>query len=139
MAANSINMKYSKLILILFTIVAILLSCSRYSTSPTNKLPPYTTLGLNTFGCLVNGSIFVPQGPAGNIILSTSYQYLYFDTTQTKNSVFNIAASDQPPSFSLSTIHMNLDSIKLHQGDTFQLGARIGNNYFARYSYSPDP
>jgi hypothetical protein len=129
-------MRYIKSILILFVVSTILFSCTKYSTSPTNKLPPYTTQGLNTFGCLVDGNIFVPQGPIGEIILGSAYQYLYFDTTQTKNSVFNIGAIDKPQSFSLSTIHINLDSIKLHQGDTFELGARIGSNYFGSYSYT---
>jgi len=48
-----------------FLLSTILLSlrCRKDKTAnPVDQLPPLTTVGANTFGCLVNGSAFLPKG-----------------------------------------------------------------------------
>lgn len=40
-------------------------SCDLSNIKHDPKLPPITTEGNNTFGCLVNGEIFIPEAPAG--------------------------------------------------------------------------
>ena len=41
-------------------------SCKKTNTpSPTDQLPPTTQTGANTFGCLVNGKVYVPKGSSG--------------------------------------------------------------------------
>ena len=35
-------------------------SCEKQDTKPTDKLPPATMTGANTFGCLVNGEVWRP-------------------------------------------------------------------------------
>ena len=55
-------MKLNILILCLLLIITIA-SCKKNQTSQnTNQLPPATQTGANTFGCYINGSLFVPQG-----------------------------------------------------------------------------
>ncbi|MCW3073047.1 MAG: hypothetical protein JWP69_116 [Flaviaesturariibacter sp.] len=39
-------------------------SCKKHKDS--DKLPPITQIGANTFGCLVNGKVWVPKGYNGN-------------------------------------------------------------------------
>jgi len=34
-----------------------------------DQLPPITTIGANTFGCLINGNVWLPGRPAMSIIL----------------------------------------------------------------------
>ena len=47
-------------IAIYFVLFAILISCKKEDPLPT-ELPPITTEGKNTFGCLINGEIYVPE------------------------------------------------------------------------------
>ncbi len=47
------------------------LTCKKkLSTNPIENLPPATQEGKNTFGCLVNGELFIPRGSGLNIILT---------------------------------------------------------------------
>jgi hypothetical protein len=59
--------KRSPLVLSLFFLFTITSggNCKK-SNSPTNRLPPETHEGLNTMGCTVNGSLFIPQEPLLN-------------------------------------------------------------------------
>lgn len=70
---------------ILLIITLIITSCSDDNT-PQDQLPPITQTGANTFGCLVNGRVFVPKSappnytPGGNgaeggiyVLRGTSY------------------------------------------------------------------
>lgn len=36
-------------------------SCKKENTDPADKLPPATMTGANTFGCLVNGEVWLPH------------------------------------------------------------------------------
>lgn len=38
-----------------------------------NQLPPITTTGENTFGCKINGVVWLPDVPPGNIAISADY------------------------------------------------------------------
>ena len=40
-----------------------------------DKLPPITMEGKNTFGCLVNGKVFVSKGRIGNVGAYAEVQY----------------------------------------------------------------
>lgn len=49
------------LILILLTVFTLGCCDKDYNNSP-KQLPPATTIGANTAGCLVNGKVFLPKG-----------------------------------------------------------------------------
>lgn len=54
-------------------LAALLLSaCTKDDPDPASQLPPATQTGANTFGCLVNGQAWTPQGYSGfsNYIVS---------------------------------------------------------------------
>jgi len=66
-------------------------SCKKDSTTNNNNdnipgLPPATQTGANTFGCLVNGVPWVPQGSNGTNNLSIDYDPGF------NNGIFNISA-----------------------------------------------
>ena len=58
-------MKKIIIVIILSTLLGA--SCKKTNTpSPTDQLPPTTQTGANTFGCLVNGKVYIPKGSSGN-------------------------------------------------------------------------
>ena len=69
-----------KIILILFSF--LLVSCSKdnpFETPTTpDQLPPATTVGANTVGCLVNGEVFLPHknNPFGSSPTTCFYQFV---------------------------------------------------------------
>ncbi len=57
-------MKYKVFPCVVFLVTCTLFmgsSCKK-DNSPADQLPPATQTGANTFGCLVNGKVFVPKG-----------------------------------------------------------------------------
>lgn len=72
-----------------FTLTVVLiiflsiLSCTK--TEEIDKLPPMTTEGTNTFGCLVNGKAWIPKTDGGLLIERLSVYYA--------NSFLNIQAN----------------------------------------------
>lgn len=48
-------------ILLFFTILSLMGCSSDDTTTPQQKLPPATTTGANTFGCLIDGKILLPR------------------------------------------------------------------------------
>ena len=57
-------MKILSVILIVTTFI-FLSSCDLFNMKHDPKLPPLTTEGNDTFGCLVNGNLFLPEAPFG--------------------------------------------------------------------------
>lgn len=83
--------KISRLITLLF--VFALYSCCKDKTdngTPAEQLPPATEDGENTFGCLVNGEVWLPQGAINVNRLETDYSNGSFTVTaRRKNSTVN--------------------------------------------------
>lgn len=61
---------------LLLSSVLLLMQCKKDNLSPEEQLPAATQTGANTFGCLINGQTWEPDGP---IILSywPSYKVTY--------------------------------------------------------------
>jgi hypothetical protein len=54
---------------VLFSIQVFNSSCKKDKTA-TEQLPPITQTGANTFGCLINGNVWLPKGYDGRFINS---------------------------------------------------------------------
>ena len=68
--------------LLLLTLpLALLLGCKKDAPDPVDQLPPATQTGANTFGCLVNGQAWTPQGNDGSSNYTVSYDPSYRDGT----------------------------------------------------------
>lgn len=87
-------MKPLKNILILLCSLLLLsASCKKEkSKNPIDDLPPATQTGANTFGCLVNGEVFLPKGSGlGGPILECRLEFVnngyhfFLSATDTKN------------------------------------------------------
>jgi hypothetical protein len=113
-------------------------SCKKSSFS----LPPITQTGANTFGCLVDGKILTPETSIlnGGPYLNCVYRKAYDDTA--KAYTFQINAEDKPNnSCNFSSIEIGLDSVRLKQGNTYELSASLNSNgnappgkYFGSYT-----
>ncbi len=53
--------------------LALLLGCQKTDPDPAAQLPAATQTGANTFGCLVNGQPWTPQGNDGSSNYTVSY------------------------------------------------------------------
>jgi len=106
-------MKHNSLFLIfLFTLLS---ACNKYKRQDNigpNHLPPVTQIGANTFGCLINGKGFVPQGPP----LQDSPGPFLVTRDQT---LVNISAFDQYHGY--TGFHLEIDTSNFKMGGTFPL------------------
>jgi hypothetical protein len=55
------------------------LSCKKSSNQQEDELPPITQTGAKTFGCLVNGKVFIPKGSDGSGRSNFKAIYEYFN------------------------------------------------------------
>jgi len=65
-------MKHIKFLLMLLAVSGLFAACKKSNTEPTelSKLPPATQVGANTFGCLINGKVYIPKGFDGRFVNS---------------------------------------------------------------------
>lgn len=66
-------MKRKSACVFLLLAVALLGQCKKKDPHPESRLPPATQSGANTFGCLVNGEAWTPQGYTGAPNFNVSY------------------------------------------------------------------
>ncbi len=69
-------MKHLKLCLLLFAMANIFASCTKDKQSE-DQLPPATQTGAGTFGCKINGKVYVPKGSSGTGRPNPHIQYDY--------------------------------------------------------------
>ena len=103
---------------ILYTLLSLLLiSCGdddNNNADPIDQLPPLTNTGENTFGCLIDGRAFTPQGGGlGGPSRGASYQFIYNDGDSYYNfQVFGTRFSDPTENI---TINLNLQNFNALQ------------------------
>lgn len=86
---------YFKISLLLIAAAFLAASCKKDKVSQ-DQLPPITQTGANTFGCLVNGKVYIPKGfsGTGTPVLKGIYEffngrpYLKIITEQYENGSF---------------------------------------------------
>jgi hypothetical protein len=107
-------------------------SCSLFSEAEPTELPPITQEGKNTFGCKVNGKVWIPNGFSNGFSAPTPPVYLYFKkrcddrgNCQTyKTWIFKLSATktgDNEETFFVVAYSMYLD------GTTDDLSATFRN------------
>ena len=110
-----------------FSIFIALISSAgcRKSSSNVNQLPPATQTGSNTFGAMVNGTVWVPKGFNGTANLSISYDPGY------ANGTLNIAAYRilDTVSFHSTALGFYIDSLNFYKfPHTFLLKSNSNND-----------
>lgn len=113
--------------LILILITTFTLSCCDKDGKPTNpidQLPPATTTGANTAGCLVDGQAFLPKGyfPDGNLSCN------YIDG---KDFNISIAQKNNNETLSMNVISYNQSLVV---GEIYKLKEYGINSKFGEYN-----
>lgn len=105
--------------LLCMAIVIILAACKKDNY----ELPPETQTGTGTFGCKINGKVWVPNGSDGysGQNIKATYQLIY---PSPEGYVFNFSASnyDNNP---IESVSIGSDSLKLYEGMTIKLQSGI--------------
>ena len=110
------------------------IACKKHSSQPTNpadQLPPATTTGANTIGCLVNGKALLPAGlslAGGN--KHATYQWGYDNAWH-----LAIEFGNQNSSGLVQSAGFRIDSLKIIQGQIYYFNVQKNGNAFAGYTY----
>ena len=117
-------MKTKHLILLLFFSSLLLNSKCKKENEP--QLPPETTTGAMTFGCKIDGKVFVPKGSYAGPDISA--QYLFLGTGPGGGWFLNIGAAnriDNPK----KNISIETDSLLILEGNAYSLKSAKGFAY----------
>ncbi|MBN8788474.1 MAG: hypothetical protein J0I84_15400 [Terrimonas sp.] len=101
---------------------SLLLSASRCKKDRF-ELPPETTTGANTFGCKVNGKVFVPR--SGNGRPGLFCQYVYLGEGEGGGWFLNIPAVDWKASPN-EIVSIATDSLLIEEGVTYEFKNQKG-------------
>ena len=119
------------LILILFITFSLICCNKDEDKTSIEQLPPATTIGANTVGCLVNGVALMPKGgnPFGPPILTCYYQYL------NGSYEFGLGYSNNQQNNQLRGVYLFTNKLQFVQGQTYTLSIEQQNNSaYAQYS-----
>lgn len=117
-------------VILLVCLIIMGLSCKKKNENPIDNLPPLTTTGANTFGCLVNGASFIPKvnfGPRGALESN-------FDVANGK-LFFSISARDNRQKKSSSSMALIVTADDLKEGQEYNLTSSKQGNSSASYYF----
>ncbi|MGI8583762.1 MAG: DUF6252 family protein [Chitinophagaceae bacterium] len=99
------------------------------SSNPVDQLPPETQTGANTFGCLIDGEVFLPKGnPLAGPVKKAQYQFVG------GKQGFGVSASQKQNDGSIKLVGIGGDSISLSV-NTFDLTkSNTAGKYYGGYS-----
>lgn len=117
------------LILILFTTFSLSCCNKDEDKTPIEQLPPATTTGANTAGCLVNGVAFLPKGSSQfGPTLSCFYQQLQ-DGYHLGLSLTEKGTNEN------KSVNISTNPLQLIENSTYNLGEQTnnGSNYNSNF------
>lgn len=121
-----IPQKFSNL-LIPVLLVLLLTSCEKNPFAPGTELPKETTIGANTFGCLVNGKVWRNGGiyfPNSSLTVDLNYSNLLIKATrQVKDTLSGISVSIFKPAIGLG--EFTCDSLSINILYTLIIGGSV--------------
>lgn len=98
------------------------------SQDPVSQLPEATQTGENTFGCLLNGEVFLPDK------LPNSYNCFY--QIVDGEYFFTVRASNSDENFNSYSIAIKTEKKEILQGETYPLVENNANNAFGFYGFN---
>ena len=115
--------------IVLIFIILSASRCKKDQVNPIDQLPPETQTGANTFGCLVDGKVFLPKGdPFGGPIKKAQYQLV------NGRQGFSVSAS-RSESESIQSVGIIGDSVEIYVG-VFDLIKKSPGNLVGVYHTS---
>jgi hypothetical protein len=119
------------ILLFILSLSLLASSCKKHIVKPVNQLsllPPATQTGANTFGCLVNGQAFTPNG---NVFSGPEIQCNYIHTAGGYH--LTVAADNKINSNLIKGVLVGTDSLAITQGQTYSLKSFVAGNAMAWY------
>lgn len=117
----------------LVILMLLFASCIKYKgvqTQPAPEtMPPYTEIGANTFGCLVDGKVFTPQKKFASTALTLQCDYQFVEG----RNQFVLRASDF---INTASVGISMDSSLLKQDSLYHLMSyrdNISGQYHSEY------
>ncbi|OIQ18608.1 MAG: hypothetical protein BM557_06695 [Flavobacterium sp. MedPE-SWcel] len=98
------------------------------STNPVDQLPPATQTGENTFGCLLDGEVFIPRG--GTNPLDCTYQFL------NNEYYFGVQGNKRNTNNDLIRIGIVTEGIQLSENETYNLSSNDFGNASGVYFFN---
>lgn len=114
-----------KTLIILFTAL-LLTACSSDSSSPKDGLPPETQIGANTFGCLINGKLYLPRCEEPSVVFPNSAMILEGSYPSIPNSNQIIVKDLKSTYYFEILIHIN--ELKLYGVTNYTIDESNGEN-----------
>ncbi len=105
-------------------LLAVLTLSQCRKKDPAPSLPPETTTGAMTFGCRVDGRVFVPRDGRGNPGLFV--QYTYLGAGKGGGYFLNISAVNWRPN-PIESVSITTDSLLVEEGKTHVFGTQKGS------------
>lgn len=102
--------------ILLLAFTGVCCSCQKdddSDLSPIEQLPPQTTVGANTAGCLVNGEVLIPKGNANQTILRCQY------ALRNGEYFFILGIANNESEFSKSIV-LRAEKFKLEEGKSYK-------------------
>jgi len=112
----------------IFFIWSLASNCKKSKLAPPiDQIPAITMEGKNTFGCLIDGEAFKPKG---NFSVSSGHCFYQKIYSSDVGYSFVVNAYRDGPNCTGKQVSLNVDSLKLEHGKTYQLGAvKTGDSY----------
>ena len=108
--------------LFLFALLLGLTQCKKKDPSP--QLPSETTTGAMTFGCKIDGRVFIPRDGRGQLGLFV--QYVNLGTGRGGGYYLNIPATNWQPN-PTEGVNIETDSLLVEEGKTYAFKNSKGN------------
>ena len=119
-----------KKLLLLLTITLTLSCCNKNDddqpANPIDQLPPATQTGANTFGCLLDGEIFIPD----NLPNSTNCFYQLVDGAY----YFTVRASNSDQNFNSYSLAVKTEQKQIFEDESYELLEALPANAYGMYS-----
>lgn len=135
-------MKTLKIIITFLSVCLLNISCTNDNDGTKENLPSISTEGKNTFGCRINGEIFLPKSRGGfsagyraPILFGRYYNLVQNYYGQEPGYYLQINAYNELTNKSIN-IELTKSDVALIEGNTYQIVSKSNGVFDAEYSFS---
>ncbi len=127
--------KPTVILLLCCAFFGMLSSCAKYHDpgSDQSRLPLETQTGANTFGCVINGKVFLPFAKSKLLNYQDPLWCTYSSNINNGNYTFGLSAFNDSDDYSEPSVMIQTTSLVLKQGQAYTLSDSKAGNIYAEY------